>query len=170
MRRLIIYSATILALIILTVTLSCLNLIGWVEIIFTWAFFLPVFVDMGYMAIKGMRQRKVLAIKYLVDLCVHINDVIDTKKQSNENNKNPDAPKTDIAAIPGNIVKRHLKEIFRQIKLLYGEKKSKEELSSIKNNPKRLTDIIEFQLNKTKITEEEKILNNLPLEKLKLHN
>ena len=184
MKRLIIYAIIILSLTVLTIIFNCLCLIGWVETIFAWTFFLPIFVDLGYMAITKIWQSKILAIKYLINLCIYINRLIKLETQTNENRNNFDISKAqserekrivienkltepiDIKSIPVKIIKGQEKDIINHLNLLYSNQNTKNESEKINSNPKHLLIIIQNQIDKIKVTEQEKILNDLQIEKL----
>jgi len=131
------------------------------------------------MALGRMRQRKISAIKYLINLCVYIDILQHEETKTNEHRKNLDLSKVsererllviehkltepiDIVSVPLNIVTQSEKDILVQLKILFG-RGANIELNNIKASQKQrhLLEIIKSQSKKIKITEQEKIINNL---------
>jgi hypothetical protein len=170
----------------LTVIFACFDFIDWVSILFTWLFFTPVFIDLLIMAFERKRQKKITAIKYLINLCVYIDTIQKDSAEVNEKRKNFDMSKViskrerlfvvenklteplDIGAMPIEIFKQQSKEIITQFNILFNKHNASLEYERIQNTPKYMIEIIKKQSTTIKITEQEKILNHLQFNKIGL--
>ena len=182
--RLIIYSILLPALLALTILFACLSLADWAGILLTWVFFTPVFIDLFIMALGRKRQNKITAVKYLVYVCIYIDTIQKADAEANENRKKLDLAKInerermliiehrltepiDIKAIPLNIVNQYEGDILKQLKVLFG-RGAATEYAKIKESElqRHLLEIIKTQARKIKITEQEKVINNLQFDKI----